>query len=98
MDRPIVVGDLVMVVRFVFHCPPRPVLAVPNAPGVRYGHIFTVGSLKVRGKCCRCGLVYEGAFVGPNDGRAVAVPVSWLKLIDPPATGDSLPTREKLEA
>lgn len=82
-DRPIQVGDLVMVVR---GCCPH------NSWGVPWQVKSTVMAFNAH--CIVCGKpINEQA----HALGAFAAPVTWLKRIDPPATGDSLPTRRELE-
>ena len=89
-EKPISVGDLVMVV----HWPPC---------GCGLGKTGVVSDLFTSfaryGKCWKCGAKFS-----PNVPMGAAtlnsefdVDMSWLKRIDPPATGDSLPTRREIK-
>lgn len=82
-------GDLVMVVK------PRPCCGYPS----RYGFPFTVTLIEETMTICdACGETWTSLQAYEPNGTLCDV--SRLKKIDPPASGDSLPTRAdlKLEA
>lgn len=79
-------GDLVMVV--------KPTLCCNSSSGI--GLIFTVASTGYGwGKCAYCSEESKRAIAFLPDGSCGTL--SRLKKIDPPANGDSLPTRKDLE-
>ena len=85
-DRPIQVGDLVMVVK-------------PSGCGCGHsvGIPFIVQKIDTRKlRCLYCGKQH-GIVSGAQDVDAYWVQTNRLKLIDPPAESDSLPTRRELE-
>ena len=86
-DRPIQAGDLVMVVA------PRTCCKTGNLGGVfKVGDIYTGR----QGGCSFCGVISTEPLVrraGEFDGYQIR----RIKRIDPPATGDSLPTRREME-
>ena len=80
-------GDLVMVVK------PAPCCGDTST----LGHIFTVTHGHVSGyRCNACGVTAFVSGLIPLEGKYCAEP-ERLKKIDPPATGDSLPTRAEKE-
>lgn len=79
-------GDLVMVV--------KPTPCCGNNTGV--GVIGAVSKLKfVRGRCKFCGQKDQKMLVYLENGKSVLK--NRVKKIDPPADGDSLPTRKDIE-
>ena len=80
-------GDLVMVVR------PAPCCG----SAVRLGLLFIATTGKGFGvRCLNCGIhTYGGFFIDGSTGHGYLT--SRLKKIDPPAEGDSLPTRADIE-
>lgn len=85
-DKPISVGDLVMVVK-PGHC----------GDSGAIGRIFTVAGFFSFGTCIICNQTMVIDIAMSNDARP-AIELSRLKRIDPPAHGESLPTREELTA
>ena len=89
-DRPIQVGDLVMVV--------KPSACRGGNNGI--GHIFRVqyiGRWDEYGNCAYCkqaNCAPNGFYADDGDG---AWPLSRLKLIDPPALRDDVPADERLK-
>lgn len=79
-------GDLVMVVKPTPCCGDVTIL----------GSVFTAGGPRKKlSFCAYCGHGYEMASVEhPEGGRVL---IHRLKKIDPPADGDSLPTRADIE-
>ena len=93
-DKPIAVGDLVMVVR---NC---------SAP-IYFGTTFKVRSILFLygGNCSFCGKDHTGNYAKAeeryegSDGQTHDMaPVSWLKRIDPPAIDEDVPEKEELTA
>lgn len=83
-ERPIQVGDLVV---------------CNGGCGCRLGTIFIVTKIAYFEWqfCMDCSAqVYRSNYAFLGSDRHL--PVQWLKRIDPPAHGDSLPTREEIEA
>lgn len=80
-------GDLVMLVR------PTPCCG-------NVGWLGTTGTISIilrrAGRCAYCGKVSERTVASLN-GLEGSVSVERLKKIDPPADGDSLPTRADIE-
>jgi hypothetical protein len=87
-DKPIAVGDLVMVVRYPHKC---------SSSEAFSGMIFVVNELDDGGVTCDdCGEFIEGPLAGtPTD---VGISVRWLKRIDPLIEPESVPTKEEIEA
>ena len=88
-DKPISVGDLVMVVRSGFH-----------GTGTYLGHVFRVaGLINSSHKCVDCGHVHfpnsPSAFWEELDGW---IRLDLLKRLDPDALKDDMPTKEELTA
>lgn len=92
-DKPIAVGDLVMVVR-------------DTACGCYYGRVYPVIAIEaVAMGAVRCGHCNDLRYCdkhlaallrGPNrDGH---LPISWLKRLDPDALRDDVPTEEGIHA
>lgn len=81
-------GDLVMVV--------RPSTCCGDSSGM--GEIFQAraAEIRARGKCMVCQSVITDYFGVQKEGRRW-FQAGRLKKIDPPADGDSLPTRKDLE-
>lgn len=81
-------GDLAMVIKLSPCC----------ARGTS-GMIFTVGSVsfQARSRCSMCGSVRTSTVVTRSDDSMRAIDVVRLLKIDPPADGDSLPTRLDIE-
>lgn len=81
-------GDLAMIIK-LSPCCTRGTL----------GKIFTVGStpFKARSRCSICGDVRTSTVIARSDDYRRVINVVRLKKIDPPAEGDSLPTRRDLE-
>lgn len=88
MSAAIKAGDLVMVVRASSCC----------CSTKKLGRIFMVRHVvkSTIHTCLRCGHREVGAIVALEAGREGCMPYR-LKKIDPPAEGDSLPTRRELE-
>lgn len=89
MSNDIKPGDQVMVVRVRSCC----------GMGI-LGLVFTVAAVRSANTRCKCGAEFWGDLVAdaPPDVRGGGpVLLSRLKKIDPPAEGDSLPTRKDLE-
>lgn len=80
-------GDLVMIVKLTACC----------GKG-KLGHTFTAGELRMMISACpHCGHFDNSILVAhPSRPDRVGVLLSRLKKIDPPETGDSLPTRADL--
>lgn len=79
-------GDLVMVV--------KPALCCGSAGNI--GRIFTVLEIShFEGRCIYCGHVSTEARVMLSENGGIRL--GRLKKIDPPADGDSLPTRKDIE-
>ena len=93
-DRPIAVGDLVMVVRTCCD--------LPAQEGVRMGLPWTVqliANLKVS-RCPKCGFTDNGRYAASNEIKRNGwncAPVEWLKRIDPPAQMESTKTDEPMK-
>lgn len=85
MSNGIKVGDLVMVVK------PQPCCGGSISCGI----IGIVSSIKTTNHCKTCKTKYEPETAAELASRLVRL--SRLKKIDPPAEGDSLPTRADLE-
>ena len=88
-DKPISVGDLVMVVRVGFH-----------GTGTLLGRVFRVASLVNRSYACsECGLVHfansPSALCEEEDGW---FRLALLKRLDPDALKDDVPTKDELNA
>lgn len=81
------VGDLVMVVRKTRCC----------SRGKTTGKVFRVAKNDgvVTGECGACGATVTDEYIENEDGHGFSG--YRLKKIDPPAEGDSLPTRADLE-
>lgn len=82
-------GDLVMIVKLM-----------PCCGNGKLGYSFTAMAVRsLRSTCGFCGHVYESnVLVGhPSYPERTGVLMSRLKKIDPPAEGDSLPTRANLD-
>lgn len=80
-------GDLVMVVK------PSPCCGSVDD----VGRIFTVEIVELyEGVCTSCNFASEST--DAIDGNDLGFPLGCLKKIDPPADGDSLPTRKDLGA
>ena len=84
-DRPIKAGDLVMVVKALPCC----------GSAAAVGTIFKVESFGGRGRCVYCKAVRIVTTARRENGFVYEL--SRLIRIDPPATGDSLPTRKDIE-
>lgn len=92
MDKPISVGDLVMVVRWQHDC---------VNPLIPLGKPFIVTVIRpTTGRCSKCGKKY----MEPNFGAEGAsekhalVPLSWLKRIPPPDELGLIDEKEELHA
>ena len=81
-------GDLAMVVKLL-----------PCCAGGRLGRIFTVGTAPflARSRCPICGSVRTSTVVARSDDSRRVIDVVRIRKIDPPADGDSLPTRRDIE-
>ena len=92
-DKPIAVGDLVMVVRWP---------CCGSALG-RVGVVRGFDRVAIDGGCVKC-TGRKDAHFGATPAAAVQVgkntlwPVAWLKRLDPDALKDDVPTREELTA
>jgi len=93
MSKPINVGDLVCVVRV-------PPCGCPD----RVGHFFNVTRIRLQNdtgkmKCRMCGArqLATGQLVAEGHPSGATVWIGRLIRIDPPATGDSLPTRKRMK-
>ena len=88
-EKPISVGDLVMVVRW-------------PCCGYHLGKVFTVVSQSVGIlECANCHTVFRGGHQSESDlpnGNVCWAETSWLKRLDPDALKDEQPTREELTA
>lgn len=97
-DRPIQVGDLVIVIR-EYDCLCKSTgIGIDKEREMVLGHIFRVGKIWRGVRCYACGIGTEDLAYQPSDGRWVAAPRSILKRIDPDCLKDDEPTREELTA
>lgn len=91
-DKPISVGDLVVVVRAC--CAANPALGfVGRVFELRPTHSYSEGS-------CSCPRIYEpqAKIIDHPNPRGGCLPLSWLKRLDPDALKDDAPSREELTA
>ena len=87
-DRPIKAGDLVMVVRAQPCCGYNRIL----------GRIYKVVDLsRNQTECLICGATHPSNYVIAKANSDTGCLTNTLIRIDPPATGDSLPTRKDIE-
>ena len=94
MGKPIQKGDLVMVVRADHSCAKKWI-----------GKVFIFNPLSNHHPGIQCYVCGERNIAMPNeychgnlrDRNNGAFPARWLIRIDPPATGDSLPTRKDIK-
>ena len=93
MSGPIKKGDLVMVV--------LPALCGCGLAHKKVGTVFSVAYVaNARWRCFHCGFEYTGGLAATGTrnerGKKVGYPLSRLKKIDPPATGeyDGVPVRK----
>lgn len=83
-------GDLVMVV--------KPKACCGRSDGV--GKLFVAGSapFRTKSRCILCGAIWNSVVVSRSESKDLRVTdLDRLKKIDPPAEGDSLPTRRDLK-
>lgn len=87
MSADIKKGDLVMTIRPLRCC-----------GGGSLGLILSVTGMphKIKGRCVYCHAIYDTVAVAVNGEHSNEVPTYRIKKIDPPAEGDSLPTRRDL--
>lgn len=90
MNSPIKPGDLVMAVRGMPCCG-----AMGNFNYGNMRHIVETRVAPAGAVCGRCGASMARIPMARLD--ADAAPISMLKKIDPPAVGDTLPTRADIE-
>lgn len=92
MDKPIGVGDLVMVVRWPHSCiNPKGVIGTPfRVTGIEQGKDW----------CARCGKKIERTSLLSALGfdRGARIPVEWLKRIDPEEELDDVEREEEIHA
>ncbi|WP_343724899.1 hypothetical protein [Herbaspirillum huttiense] len=81
-------SDLVMIIRLRQCC----------GKGV-LGATFTAGRVlhDAYHRCSHCGVISRATTIIENDKQGLFIPAYRVKKIDPPAEGDSLPTRADLE-
>lgn len=95
-DRPIQVGDLVMVVRNgARYCDCK---IAPPAHTLRLGVVFRVGKIWPSTSCMFCNTPIPQAAAQPDDGRWEVSALVRLKRLDPDALNESIPTKEELPA
>lgn len=82
-------GDLVMVVKANTCC----------GDASSLGQVFAVSEIKPQSicRCSGCGGFCLGTYVGDAGKPGTGELLSQVVKIDPPAEGDSLPTRQNLE-
>ena len=81
-------GDLVMIIR-LRRCCGKGVLGVAFNAGRVLHDVYH--------RCGHCGVISEAATLIESDMPGLFIPAYRVKKIDPPAEGDSLPTRADLE-
>ena len=84
-DRPIQVGDLVMVVR--------------GCCSWHLGHVYKVEEITSYGPfhCAPGGCNHRGHYVCARVPNKIATPLPWLKRLDPDALRDDVPADERLK-
>ena len=91
-DKPIQVGDFVMVV--------RPSFCIGGDDGI--GFMFVVRGIfrdcEISGECMYCGKDHHDNELMADDGDISAWSLSRLKRIDPDILKDGIPNREELTA